>query len=486
MCRLVLLTRIQKVGNMDEMNKQIEQFTEELAKHNIKAKEITHITGPQVITYRFELTDGYTPEQFSKDIETIEPKARIVPIENTNYIDVEVPSIYRQMVWLKDLLKSPEFKKSPYKSPVVLGVDTAGKPVCYDFDKMPGLLISGRAGCGKTQLMYSIALSLMEKHKHEECKFMIFDTKGSDFYDFDWSSHILVPVKTSAERITGLRGIERDVLERHQLLIENKQEELKDYRRLVVVIDEYSELLKVHGKEFENFITRILSKAQGTKVHIIMGTRLSAKEKVIDTFKEAFPCKAYFNMEPEQAPLIECGDMLFIDRDKQPVRIHTPFIFETDLKAFFLKKGAKSATKKLLEMAFHCETPLHVIKDLIDNGADVNAKLEWGEPLLHWFREPHIIQALIDAGAEVNARDDHKATALMKNSYIECIKVLLKNGANINAVNDMGYDALWYHSHEPEILMLLLEHGAKLSKESYLYKLVTNEKLVKKIKEVAQ
>lgn len=125
---------------MDELNKQIEQFTEELAKNNIKAKEITHITGPQVITYRFELTDGYTPEQFSKDIEKIEPKARVIPIENTNYVDVEVPSIYRQMVWLKDLLKSPEFKKSPYNSPIILGVDTAGKPVCYDFDKNARLI----------------------------------------------------------------------------------------------------------------------------------------------------------------------------------------------------------------------------------------------------------------------------------------------------------------------------------------------------------
>ena len=473
---------------MDELNKQVEQFIAGVAKHNIKAKEITHTTGPLVITYRFELTDGYTPEQFSKDIEKIEPKARVVSIENTNYIDVEVPSIYRQMVWLKDLLKSPEFKNSPYKSPVVLGVDTAGKPVCYDFDNMPGLLIAGGNGCGKTQLMYSIALSLMKTHNHEECKFMIFDTKGADFYDFDWSSHILVPVKTSAERITGLRGIERDVLERYQLLIENKQDELKDYCRLVVIIDEYSELLKVHGKEFENFITRILSKAQGTKVHIVMGTRLSAKEKVVDAFNKTFPCKAYFNMETDQErkKLIECGDMLFMDRDKQTVRIHTPFIFETDLKAFFLKKGAKAATKKLLEMALHCEIPLHVIKDLIDSGADVNAKLEWGEPLLHCFRNPHIIQALIDAGADVNIRDDHKATSLMKNSDIECIKVLLKNGANVNAVNDIGYDALWYHSHEPEILMLLLEHGAKLSKESYLYKIVTDKNLVKKIKEVAQ
>ncbi len=473
---------------MDELNNQIEQFIADVAKHNIKAKKITHTTGPLVITYRFELTDGYTPEQFSKDIEKIEPKARVIPIENTNYVDVEVPSIYRQMVWLKDLLKSPEFKKSPYKSPVVLGVDTAGKPVCYDFDNMPGLLIAGSTGCGKTQLIYSIALSLMKTHNHEECKFMIFDTKGADFYDFDWSSHILIPVKTSAERITGLRGIERDVLERYQLLIENKQDELKDYCRLVVIIDEYSELLKVHGKEFENFITRILSKAQGTKAHIVMGTRLSAKEKVIDTFKEAFPCKAYFNMEPEQAPkkLIECGDMLFIDRDKQPVRIHTPFIFETDLKSCFLKKGAKAATKKLLEMAFHCEIPLHVIKDLIDSGADVNAKLEWGAPLLHWFRDPHIIQALIDAGADVDIRDDHKVTPLMENSDIECIKVLLKNGANVHVVDDMGHDALWYHSHEPEIQMLLLEHGAKLSKESYLYKIVTNKKLRKKIKGAVQ
>ena len=219
-----------------------------------------------------------------------------------------------------------------------------------------------------------------------------------------------------------------------------------------------------------------------------MGTRLSAKEKVIDAFNKTFPCKAYFNMETDQErkKLIECGDMLFMDIDKQPVRIHTPFIFETDLKASFLKKGAKAATKKLLEMALHCEIPLHVIKDLIDSGADVNAKLEWGQPLLHWFSNPQIIQALIDAGADVDIRDDHKVTPLMENSGMECIKVLLKNGANVHMVDDMGHDALWYHSHDPEIQMLLLEHGAKLSKESYLYKIVTNKKLRKKIKGAVQ
>lgn len=272
-----LATRIQKVDNMDELNNQIEQFIADVAKHNIKAKEITRTTGPLVITYRFELTDGYTPRTICKRYRKIEPKARIIPVENTNYIGVKVPSIYRQTLWLKDLLKSPEFKNSPYKSPVILGVDIVGKPVCYDFDNMPGLLIAGRAGCGKTQLMYSIALSLMKKQKHKECKFVIFDTKSGDFYYFDWCSCMLTPVQTSAERTNGLGCVESEVLTRHQLVINNKTDELKEYPRLVVIIDEVNDLLAVHGKKIAKWVTRVLSNAQGTKIHIIMATSVAAK-----------------------------------------------------------------------------------------------------------------------------------------------------------------------------------------------------------------
>ena len=419
MCRLVLLTRIQKVGNMDEMNKQIEQFTEELAKHNIKAKEITHITGPQVITYRFELTDGYTPEQFSKDIEKIEPKARFVPIENTNYIDVEVPSICRQMVWLKDLLKSPEFKNSPYKSPVILGVDTVGKTVCYDFENMPGLLIAGRAGCGKTQLMYSILLSLMKKQKHDKCKFVIFDTKSGDLYYFDWCSYMLNPVQTNAEKTNGLGCVESEVLTRHQLVLNNKKDELKEYPRLVVIIDEFNDLLSVHGKKFAKWVTRVLSNAQGTKIHIIMATSVLGSDTLLDSFKEFFSCKAYFLMNSKRdllgnkntMHLHEYGDMLFSDGNNRTIRIHTPFILKDNLKTYFVKKGKKAATKKLLEMLQY-EFPLHVVQDLIKMGADVNAKTKWGDPLLHWIDNPQIIQVLIDAGADVNAIDDMGRNAL--------------------------------------------------------------------------
>lgn len=214
-------------------------------------------------------------EQITKNIEYTESQAQINTTANTGY--VENPGAYRQKVWLKDLLKSPEFKNSPYKSPVILGLDTVGKPVCYDFDNMPGLLIAGRAGCGKTQLMYSIALSLMKKQKHNECKFVIFDTKSGDFYYFDWCSCMLTPVQTSAERTNGLGCVESEVLTRHKSAINNKKDDLKECTRLVVFIDEFNDLLSVHGKKFEKWVNRVLSNAQGTKIHIIMATSVAAK-----------------------------------------------------------------------------------------------------------------------------------------------------------------------------------------------------------------
>ena len=92
-------------------------------------------------------------------------------------------------------------------------------------------------------------------------------------------------------------------------------------------------------------------------------------------------------------------------------RIHTPFILKDDLKSYFVKKGKKNATKKLLEMLQY-EFPLHVVQDLIKMGADVNAKTKWGDSLLHWIDNPQIIQVLIDAGADVNAIDDMGRNAL--------------------------------------------------------------------------
>lgn len=402
-------------------------------------------------------------EQITKNIENTESQTQIISATNTSYDIIENLNNHSQRVRLKDLLKSPEFKNSPYKSPVILGVDIGGKAVCYDFDNMPGLLIAGRAGCGKTQLMYSILLSLMKKQKHDECKFVIFDTKSGDFYYFDWCSYMLNPVQTNAERTYGLGCVESEVLTRHQLVLNNKKDELKEYPRLVVIIDEFNDLLSVHGKKFAKWVTRVLSDAHGTKVHIIMATSVLEPDTLLDSFKDVFSCKAHFLMNSKRdllgnkntMHLHEYGDMLFSDGNNRTIRIHTPFISKDDLKSYFVKKGKKNATKKLLEM-LHYEFPLHVVQDLIKMGADVNAKTKWGDPLLHWIDNPQIIQALIDAGADVNA------------------------------IDDMGRNALWYHSHDPEILTLLLENGAKLSKESYLYTIVTNGKLIVKIREVTQ
>lgn len=358
-------------------------------------------------------------EQITKNIENTESQTQIISATNTSYDIIENLNNHSQRVRLKDLLKSPEFKNSPYKSPVILGVDIGEKAVCYDFDNMPGLLIAGRAGCGKTQLMYSILLSLMKKQKHDECKFVIFDTKSGDFYYFDWCSYMLNPVQTNAERTYGLGCVESEVLTRHQLVLNNKKDELKEYPRLVVIIDEFNDLLSVHGKKFEKWITRVLSNAQGTKIHIIMATSVLGTDTLLDSFKEFFSCKAYFLMNSERDSLgnkntmhlHKYGDMLFSDGNNRTIRIHTPFISKDDLKSYFVKKGKKNATKKLLEMLQY-EFPLHVVQDLIKMGADVNAKTKWGDSLLHWIDNPQIIQVLIDAGADVNAIDDMGRNAL--------------------------------------------------------------------------
>lgn len=358
-------------------------------------------------------------EQITKNIENTESQTQIISATNTSYDIIENLNNHSQRVRLKDLLKSPEFKNSPYNSPIILGLDTQGKPVCYDFENMPGLLIAGRAGCGKTQLMYSILLSLMKKQKHDECKFVIFDTKSGDFYYFDWCSYMLNSVQTNAERTYGLGCVENEVLTRHQLVINNKKDELKEYPRLVVIIDAFNDLLSAHGKKFEKWITRVLSNAQGTKIHIIMATSVLGSDTLLDSFKEFFSCKAYFLMNSERDSLgnkntmhlHKYGDMLFSDGNNRPIRIHTPFILKDNLKTYFVKKGKKAATKKLLEMLQY-EFPLHVVQDLIKMGADVNAKTKWGDSLLHWIDNPQIIQVLIDAGADVNAIDDMGRNAL--------------------------------------------------------------------------
>ena len=331
-----------------------------------KIKKVSH--GPVVTLNEFEPAAGIKVSKvinLSEDIarNTSSESARISTIPGRSTIGIELPNNSRENVYLSEIISSSEFSKKEIKLPIALGKSISGIPITGDLTSMPHLLIAGTTGSGKSVCINTIILSLLYKHSPDKCKFILIDPKMLELSTYEGIPHLLCPVITEAKKAASVLGwVVKEMENRYKLMTKEGVRNIDGYNAkhtlpmpyIVVIVDEMSDLMLVAGKEIENYIQKLSQMARAAGIHIIMATQRPSVDVITGTIKANFPTRISFQVsskidsrtilgEQGAEQLLGKGDMLFMSAANRIIRIHAPFVSETEIEKInnFLRKQAE-------------------------------------------------------------------------------------------------------------------------------------------------
>ena len=360
------------------------------AEYGVHGRVVGIRPGPIVTLYEF-LPDNGT--RINDVIGTVKDMTRAMATENiriahipgTQYIGVEMVNLNRQTVRYQSLMDNPSFVNSKYRIPLALGVDIGGNSMYYDLAKMPHMLIAGRTGSGKSVFVQSIITSVVYHFTPDKCKLMIIDPKGVDFTMWDDIPHLITPIikMDAVAAVNGLKWSVNEMENRYKRLqtmgaqniesyneivakkraagevvtrqvavgtdpetgaleFETQEVDLSDMPYLVIIIDEVADLMSVARKEVELGVQRLAQKARAAGIHLVMATQRPDATTITGVIKANFPTRISFQArsaidsrttlgEGGAENLLACGDMLFSEAGRVPVRIHGAFIQDSEL-----------------------------------------------------------------------------------------------------------------------------------------------------------
>ncbi|MDB4141539.1 DNA translocase FtsK [Candidatus Pelagibacter sp.] len=318
-------------------------------------KKVSH--GPVVTLNEFEPAAGVKVSKIinlSDDIarNTSSESARIATIPGRSTIGIELPNSSRENVYLSEILSNSDFNKKDIRLPIALGKNISGIPIVGDLASMPHLLIAGTTGSGKSVCINTIILSLLYRHTPDKCKFILIDPKMLELSTYEGIPHLLCPVITEAKKAASVLGwVVKEMENRYRLMTKEGVRNIGGYNAkhtlampyIVVVVDEMSDLMLVAGKEIENYIQKLSQMARAAGIHIIMATQRPSVDVITGTIKANFPTRISFQVtskidsrtilgEQGAEQLLGKGDMLYMSSANKIVRIHAPFVSETEIE----------------------------------------------------------------------------------------------------------------------------------------------------------
>ena len=319
-----------------------------------KIKKISH--GPVVSLNEFEPAAGVKVSKIinlAEDIarNTSSESARIATIPGSNTVGIELPKIFRENVFLREIISDKGFKKREIKLPIALGKSISGEPITSDLSSMPHLLIAGTTGSGKSVCINTIILSLIYKHTPDICKFILIDPKMLELSTYEGIPHLLCPVITEAKKAASVLGwVVKEMESRYRLMTKVGVRNIDGYNEkhkvkmpyIVVIVDEMSDLMLVAGKEIENYIQKLSQMARAAGIHIIMATQRPSVDVITGTIKANFPTRISFQVtskidsrtilgEQGAEQLLGKGDMLYMSSANRITRIHAPYVSEIEI-----------------------------------------------------------------------------------------------------------------------------------------------------------
>ncbi len=320
-----------------------------------KIKNIS--SGPVVTLNEFEPASGIKVSKIvnlADDIarNTSSVSTRVATIPGKSTIGIEIPNLKRDKVFLNEIISDQRFSKREIKLPIALGKSISGNPIIGDLSSMPHLLIAGTTGSGKSVCINTIILSLLYKYTPEKCNLILIDPKMLELSAYEGIPHLLCPVITEAKKATAALGwAVKEMENRYKLMTSVGVKNIDGYNSkhkkhmpyIVVVVDEMSDLMLIAGKEIENYIQRLSQMARAAGIHIIMATQRPSVDVITGTIKANFPTRISFQVsskidsrtilgEQGAEQLLGKGDMLFMSSANRIVRIHGPYVSESEIE----------------------------------------------------------------------------------------------------------------------------------------------------------
>ena len=340
-----------------------EVLTDKLSEFGIEA-EVRHVNiGPIITQYELEPAKGVKVNRFTSlaDDLALAIKARSIrvqaPIPGRGLIGVEIPNLTRDMIYLKDLLLSEEMKKSSSKLMFGLGKDIAGKPVVTDLAKMPHLLIAGATGSGKSVCINTIIMSLIMRTRPADLRLILIDPKRVELAGYNGLPHLIGDVVTEPDNaLENMYWAVREMERRYELLQEAKVRDINSYNQqaakdeemeklpyIIIIVDEFADLIMTSGKDIEHPITRLAQMARAVGIHLILATQRPSIKVITGIIKANFPARIAFQVSSRvdsrvildmigAERLLGSGDMLFLPPGKAvPERIHGAFVSDKEI-----------------------------------------------------------------------------------------------------------------------------------------------------------
>jgi S-DNA-T family DNA segregation ATPase FtsK/SpoIIIE len=364
----------------DSLKLMSEMLEQNLQHYGISAKVKAVKPGPIVTLFEIEPiagTKAATISTISKDLArtmTV-PSLRVVEtVPGTAHIGIEIPNDDRETVSLKDIISSKEFENSKAALTMALGKDIQGKPVCVDLHKLPHLLVAGTTGSGKSVAVHSMIVSLLYKHDIENLKFLMIDPKMLELSTYEGLPHLLHPVVTDMnEAKSVLHWCVQEMERRYRFMMDLNVRNIQSYNKqlkqniddgiktvygptegnnekyheklpyIVVVVDEFADMMQTVGKKVEDLITRLAQKARAAGIHLILATQRPSVNVITGLIKANIPTRIGLkvssnidsrtildSMGAEQ--LLGLGDMLFRGSGTNVLqRIHGAFVSEGEI-----------------------------------------------------------------------------------------------------------------------------------------------------------
>lgn len=330
---------------------------ETLEDFGIQAKVTDIERGPVITRYELEPAPGVKLNRIvalNDDI-ALAMKAQsvriIAPIPGKGRVGVEVPNTQSSFVCLKEVLASTVYQKASSPLTLALGKDISGVPIVADLDDMPHLLIAGTTGSGKTVCVNSLILSLLFKKSPADLKFLMIDPKMVELMHFNNLPHLLCPLVTDAKRATfALKWVTYEMEERYRLLakagarnIESYNEKQEKIPYIIVIIDEFADLMTVAPDQIENAVTRLAQLSRAVGIHLILATQRPSVDVITGVIKANLPARISFKVASKvdsrtvldmngADKLLGKGDMLFLrPGESKLIRIQGCLVSDTEI-----------------------------------------------------------------------------------------------------------------------------------------------------------
>lgn len=358
--------------------------------------EVVHISpGPVITIFEFKPASGVKIKEIANLSDDLTLalsvlSVRIVaPIPGKPVVGIEIPTPHRQTVYFKDMVEETPFFNSEMKIPVVLGRLASGEPVVTGLASMPHLLVAGSTGTGKSVFINSLICSLLYRYTPQQLKLILVDPKMVELAIYEGIPHLLLPVVVDSKKAAlALRWVVDEMERRYALMHqygvrhvdsfnEKRQQEIADEGEsaeqgednsplpyIVVVIDEYADLMAVVPKDVELSIARLAQKARASGIHLVLATQRPSTDVVTGTIKANFPSRLSFRVassvdsktildRPGAERLLGNGDMLFHSAGFTTLkRIQGAFISDADTEAvveFLKSQGEPEYDERLLK-----------------------------------------------------------------------------------------------------------------------------------------